>query len=129
MAEAPVILLIDDDPAIRRLCTRMLERLGFIIHQADQGASGKALFENHLNDISLVLLDLHLPDVSGKDLAKELAALSADTPVVYFTGGAQTDSEISEDGVKHLFLKKPFTKDSLVSVIQQAGVSLPPSAT
>lgn len=121
----PMLLIIDDDAAIRRLCSRMLQRLGFDLLEAETAASGRAQFETNADNLSGVFLDLHLPDGSGETLASEFSAATPTLPLVFFTGSAQSEQTTTKDGRVVPYLKKPFTKESLLAVLGKAGVALP----
>lgn len=127
MTPPPAILLIDDDEAIRRLCKRMLQRMGYTLLEADCGEAGRDQFNAHSSEISFILLDLNLPDISGETLAEEFRRTHPDLPVVYFSGSVQPAVEGSRNGTSPRFLKKPFTKASLESLMADLGVSSTPS--
>jgi DNA-binding NtrC family response regulator len=122
MAPPQTILLIDDDPSIRRLCSRMLSRMGFTLLEADSGTSARAQFETHASALVFVLLDLHLPDCPGEELAKEFTTRKPELPVVFFSGALQSEGSKKEDGPVQYYLKKPFTKQSIEHMLAEIGV-------
>ena len=81
------LLFIEDDDQIRLALSMALEDEGYEVHQAANGASGLAAFEE--SDIDLVLLDLKLPDISGFEVCRSLRAKSI-VPIIMVT--AQTDT-------------------------------------
>lgn len=129
MENRPIILLIDDDAAIRRLCSRMLQRLGFDLVEAETGAKGLALATEHNESLSAILLDMNLPDGPGQNVARKISELPEPPPVIFFTGTATTEQTVDENGQAHYFLKKPFTKASLEDVLRKVEVPIPTAST
>lgn len=123
MDKTPTLLLIDDDASVRRLCSRVGTRLGLTMIEAEDGQSGREQFEKHSGTISAVLLDMNLPDISGEVLAGEFAGSTPDVPVIFFTGSAAAEEQQTEDGRMQYYLKKPFTKNSMKTVLEKVGVS------
>jgi DNA-binding NtrC family response regulator len=121
------ILIIDDDDAIRRLCNRLLTRMGFGILEAENAQTGRSQFEQHATNLAFVLLDLHLPDGSGEALAGEFNTLQPDLPVVFFSGEVSSSKAEAEGPARYL-LKKPFTRESLQTMLSEIGVSSTPSS-
>ncbi len=118
------ILVVDDDPAILHLVTAILERIGYIVERAADGAEAIEALQAHSFD--LVLLDLNLPKHSGVDILMRIRATSSAKllPVVIFTS--------SDDQHKHImaikegatdFIHKPFDVVEFVARIR-ALVSL-----
>lgn len=81
------LLFIEDDDQIRLALSMALEDEGYLVHQAENGASGLMAFDD--NETDLVLLDLKLPDISGFDVCRALRARSI-VPIIMVT--AQTDT-------------------------------------
>jgi len=110
------ILLVDDDPEVSDILGLTLQQLG---HRVRIATSGKeALSALKQGDYRLVITDLGMPDMSGRDVARAVKDLKPGTPVMLITGwGVQPDSEkMAEiDGV----IEKPFSKDSLLVQIAQ----------
>lgn len=83
--EKPLILIVEDDEKSRRLMKDVLEHQGYAVMETDQGEIGMALIRAH--HPKLVLMDIHLPGMSGLDALREIradAAIAA-TPVVAVT--------------------------------------------
>lgn len=88
---APTILNVDDNDINRYAVTRMLTRFGFTVHEAESGAAAIELARSAKPD--LVLLDIHLPDMSGFDVCDKLKSLpeTAHIPIVHLTNTARDD--------------------------------------
>ena len=81
-SRAPVVAIVDDEPGVRRALGRLLSLSGY---EARPFATGSEFLE-HLDGIDCVILDLHLPGMSGFDVQKALATRDASIPVVVLTG-------------------------------------------
>lgn len=105
-----VIYVVDDDPAIRDVTRRMLERFGYTVQTMDSGAAAIAALHAHLAD--LVLLDVSLPDESGLQLCRRLKGnpAIARVPIVIVTGWNRPTLHQEAAGVGAAdLLVKPFS--------------------
>lgn len=117
-------LLIDDEDYVLQVAQVMLEREGFKVLTARNGFSGLDLARKHLEDISLVILDLTMPDMSGEETYLKLRELRADLPVLLCSG--YHESELSQrfaDMGFAGFLQKPFRQKTLRGRIEAALAS------
>jgi signal transduction histidine kinase/CheY-like chemotaxis protein len=113
------VLVVDDEPGVRTATVRMLTRLGLCVIAAAGGEEALRLFEAHSNEISLVLLDMAMPGMSGADVFAALRAHSK-VRVVIVTGYALEDQvqDLAERGAR--VLEKPFRIDALEREIDVA---------
>ncbi len=89
------ILVVDDDPAQRRILCEAIKRLGFETKTADGGNSAIAMMESaEADNISLILLDLVMPDMSGHDVLAQLRKMNASQPVIVQTANGSIDTAI-----------------------------------
>lgn len=116
---APLLLVVDDDDAARRMMRRLLERRGFRVIDADNGASGLSMARVELP--ACVLLDLRMPgELSGLDVARELRAdaATARIPVVIVSASTHLDARELVDQVGcDAFLEKPVDFDELEATL------------
>jgi CheY-like chemotaxis protein/anti-sigma regulatory factor (Ser/Thr protein kinase) len=108
------VLLVDDDDAVRRFSARSLERAGFEVLTAADGAEALRLSETHEGQFDLLVLDVVLPRLRGIELAADLRVRQP-TAQLLFISGNHTDFGIlpqGKDGQTH-FLPKPFTSAML----------------
>jgi CheY-like chemotaxis protein len=114
------ILVVEDEPAVRRLATRALARLGYRIIEAGNGRQALELWEQHRAAIRLMLTDLVMPEgISGLELSRRLRAQAPGLPVIFMSGyNAETTGLGSdlEEGVN--FLAKPFNQAQLAAIIR-----------
>lgn len=114
------VLLVDDEPAVRKLVARILERRGYAVLQAENGADALRVAGEHGAAIDLVLTDLVMPDVGGVEVATQLRLLWPRVRVVYMSGYGEED--LSAHGVNGpaFFLSKPFRPDDLIAKVGEA---------
>jgi len=116
-ASSATILVVEDDAAIRSLLERQLRDHGYDVLSADGG--DKALdVAAHAGVIHLLITDIHLPGMNGRELATRLTSARPELPVLYVSGYA--DEVIAPHGVVDPgvnFLQKPFTDDALLSTV------------
>ena len=108
------ILLVEDDPSVRRLSREILVRLGYTVTEAASGRAGLALGSDDTKHFDLALCDVILGDMSGPAVYEALRALRPTVRVLYMSGYA--DEAIVRTGVLdegHPFLQKPFTPRDL----------------
>lgn len=112
------ILVIDDEPGIRRVIDRLLKQLGYDTLLASSGTEALRLFDIHAPDISIVLLDWNLPGTSGRETLSELLKKRPDLRVILVTGAAEatTDEHATADTVS--ILLKPFTPTELMFAVR-----------
>ncbi len=114
------ILLVEDDPSVRRLSKELLERLGYSVTLAASGRAGLALGSDDTRHFDLALCDVILGDMSGPAVAEALRALRPSIRVLYMSG--YTDEAIVKTGVLddgQSFLQKPFTPMQLAKKIRE----------
>ena len=108
------VLVVDDEEAVRRLACRMLTWTGFQALEARHGREAITTLEQHPGPIHLVLTDIKMPGMSGRELGRQVEARWPDKRLLYMSGFA---SEVFQGGLLEPgapFLAKPFTQDDLV---------------
>ncbi|KQY11281.1 sigma-54-dependent transcriptional regulator [Rhizobium sp. Root482] len=115
------ILVIDDDPVQRRLLTNMIERLGHVAHLAENGRSGLEILERKRGLISVILLDLMMPEMNGHGFLEAVAERGIDTPVIVQTGqgGIETVVLAMQAGAFD-FVVKPVSPERLSVALTNA---------
>jgi PAS domain S-box-containing protein len=115
------ILLVEDNAAIRDVCRRHLEQLGYTVLAVANAAEAEEAAARHPGPIGLLLTDVVMPVHSGKELYESLAAKRAGLKVLYMSG--YTDNAIVHHGVLDkgiAFLQKPFEREALAIKVRQA---------
>ncbi len=114
------ILLVEDEDAVRLLLREALEPYGYTILEAGHGEQALSLLSEHPSPIHLLLTDVVMPGMSGRQLADRLVSLRSKTRVLYMSG--YTDDAIVHHGVLEpglAFLQKPFTPRQLARKIRE----------
>lgn len=115
------ILLVDDDPSIRGTVAMMLDTLGYRVVEARSPAEAIDLAEQHADEIRLLITDVIMPEINGRDLAMRLAPNHPDLKCLFMSG--YSASVIAPHGVLEKggqFIQKPFTLDELSSKVREA---------
>ncbi|MBA3759208.1 MAG: response regulator [Gemmatimonadales bacterium] len=114
------VLLVEDEPAVRAIAARSLERGGFLVLQASDGAAALALVGQH-GQPDLVLTDLMMPGVGGAELGRRLRERWPTLPILFMSGYSidhlRREDAADFDGV---LIQKPFTPDVLVTSVAAA---------
>jgi PAS domain S-box-containing protein len=111
---AETVLLVEDEPAVRSFVARSLRQQGYQVLDASNGGEALMIAEQHPGTIHLLLTDVIMPRVSGKQLAERLRKLRKDLRVLYMSGYAE--EIIAPHGVLEAgaaFIEKPLTSEAL----------------
>jgi PAS domain S-box-containing protein len=114
------ILLVEDEEAVRNLGSQLLSSQGYKVLEASNGGEALLICEQYPNPIHLMLTDVVMPNMSGRQLAERLAPIKPDMKVIYMSG--YTDDTILQRGIpssETAFLNKPFTPDSLMRKVRK----------
>ena len=115
------ILLVEDEQGVRELAREILEINGYTVLEAVSPGDALLIAERHTGPIRLILTDVVMPHMSGRELVERLLPLRPDMRVLYMSG--YTDDAIANHGILHpgtRLLEKPFTPDALVRKIHEA---------
>jgi two-component system, cell cycle sensor histidine kinase and response regulator CckA len=121
--EAPAgetILLVEDEEQVRRLARRVLERAGFVVVEAGDAEAALRRANRHPGTIHLLVVDMMLPGLSGRELAAQLAIHRPAVKVLYISGTADDAigrHQVLAPGTE--FLQKPFALDQLVRKVRK----------
>jgi PAS domain S-box-containing protein len=116
-----LILVVDDEPSVRRVAQRTLEAFGYRIITAADGADALAVYEAAEEPVALVLTDITMPVMDGLSAVRALRELDPQLPVIV-TSGLETDggtTRATEAGGR-IFLPKPYTAETLLQAVAEA---------
>lgn len=120
------VLLVEDEAGVRITTRRILERHGYTVIEARDGADALRIWRSHRDDIDVVITDVRMPGLGGPEMMAQVHAEQPTLPVVFVSGysGAPPSSE----GRAHeAFVQKPFTADALLSAVQDVLRAAPAS--
>ncbi len=121
------VLLVEDEEVVRNLVREILEGNGYTVIEARNGAEALELGRSFAGPIHLLVTDVVMPKMSGRELAERLVTIHRETRVLYMSG--YTDGAISQHGVldPHTeLLQKPFTFDALAQKVRKV-LDAPPA--
>jgi signal transduction histidine kinase/ActR/RegA family two-component response regulator len=113
------ILLVEDEESVRELVSKVLQRNGYTILEARHGQEAVELCQKYPRDIHLLVTDVVMPRMSGREVAEKLQPTRPTMKVLYLSG--YTDDEVVRHGVLEsmtAFLQKPFTPDALARKVR-----------
>jgi two-component system, cell cycle sensor histidine kinase and response regulator CckA len=114
------ILLAEDEEMVRKLAREVLERYGYRVIEAANGTAALALCEQMQEPIHLLVSDVVMPELGGRELAQRLAPLHPQMKVLYMSG--YTDNAIVHHGILNSdlsFIQKPFTPEALAHKVRE----------
>jgi DNA-binding NtrC family response regulator len=120
-SQKTTILVVDDEPEIRKLVSAMLSNSGYQIILADTGEQAIKLFRKQPKSIDLLLTDVVAPGMAGPTLADQLTELKPDLKVLFMSGYDNrqvVQKYVVEKG--YLLLPKPFTMPQLEAKVEEA---------
>ncbi|MBN1379142.1 MAG: transporter substrate-binding domain-containing protein [Gammaproteobacteria bacterium] len=125
MSEIPqgqgeVVLLVEDDQAIRKMSGKMLENLGYQVLPANSPGEAMRLADEYAGGIHLLITDVIMPEMNGSDLASRLSALYPETKTLFMSGYTAeviAHRGVLDDGVN--FIQKPFSQKDLAAKVRE----------
>jgi len=115
-----LILVVDDEPSVRKLASAILSRNGYRTLTAAEGNEGIRLFEQHRKNIRLVVSDLMMPQLDGPGMLRGLREIEPGLKCIIITGlGEENRITEAKAAGADLILNKPFTADQLLADIKQ----------
>jgi CheY-like chemotaxis protein len=114
------VLVVEDEEEVRKLAVRILQKQGYKILEASQGNEALFICEQHEEPIHLLVTDVVMPGMSGRELSEHLISLHLETKILYMSG--HTNSAIVHHGVLESgvnLLQKPFTPEALAQKVRE----------
>jgi CheY-like chemotaxis protein len=123
------VLLVEDEDAVRRLVCRVLEGAGYRVFEAETPLEALHFCEQHPEPIDLMVTDVVMPGMSGRELASRTATLRPEMRVLYVSG--YMEEVMAQHGVREpeiAFLGKPFGPEELTRKVREVLDAKPPSS-
>jgi PAS domain S-box-containing protein len=118
VAQRPTVLLVDNEKAVRLLARRVLERDGYVVLEAADAEDALAIARDHAKPIDLLLADVVMPRLDGRELARQVREVRPEVAVVLMAG-LPDDPPGSATG-RIRYVQKPFTAGHLVAKLREA---------
>ncbi|MDQ6678477.1 MAG: PAS domain S-box protein [Acidobacteriota bacterium] len=110
------VLVIDDEPSVRKLAEATLTRYGYQVLSAADGAEGVAIYRTRVDEISLIIMDLSMPVMTGDEAFEQMLAISPKPPVLFSSGFNESETMKRREGYR--FLQKPYTSRQLAEEVR-----------
>jgi two-component system cell cycle sensor histidine kinase/response regulator CckA len=114
------VLLVEDEDMVRRLASALLAESGYVVLEANGGEQAISLCKEHKEPIDLLITDVVMPKISGKEVAEQLQRIHPETKVLFMSG--YTDEAIVHHGIVDsniAFIQKPFSERALAQKIRE----------
>jgi PAS domain S-box-containing protein len=120
MGHGELILVADDESAVREITRDTLERFGYKVLTADDGTEAIALFAQHREEIRVVLTDVMMPYMDGPATIRAIRTLSPEVKIIVSSGlkANSKATEAANEGANS-FLSKPYTADKLLNAVAE----------
>ena len=112
-----VVLLVEDENAVRRMTQTFLEAKGYKVLEARHGGEGLEICQDYRGPIDLLLTDIVMPEMGGRELVEKVSPLRPEMKVLFMSGYSE-DPSIHE-GSQIPFLEKPFTLRELARRVRE----------
>jgi CheY-like chemotaxis protein len=121
----PTVLFVEDEESFRTPVTKMLRRKGFSVIEAEDGAAAIEHFRANRLEIGVVLLDLTLPGLPGREVFMELRQIQPDVKVILTTAYSREVAmgSFEEEPAVSGFIRKPYRLDDLMQLLREALAS------
>ena len=115
------VLLVDDEPAIRRIASRALTSAGYAVHEASNGREALTTATTVAGKIDLLVTDLMMPEMGGVELTRRLRAARPDLRILFTSGYSESALPAHGDGLgPATFLEKPYSPKGLLRQVRAA---------
>jgi PAS domain S-box-containing protein len=122
-----IILLVEDEPSVRLLTQHVLRTHGYTVHEAENGFQALDLIRRNGLHVDLLVTDLVMPGMNGKELAMRLRSHFEELKVLYMSGYSENPPVIGDETlVNTTFLQKPFSPEELIRMVREILHSVSP---
>jgi CheY-like chemotaxis protein len=121
------ILLVEDETGVRELACEFLRAGGYVVLEASDGEAALRIATNHRETIDLLLTDMVMPRMNGRDLAQKMREIRPDICVVFMTGYSEfPDKSGEKPSGDASILQKPFSRSTLLEKVREVVSATPP---
>jgi len=115
-----IVLLVEDNKTNQLIAKSLLQRVGIETIMANNGKEAVELYQQHKDNIDLILMDLHMPVMNGYEAAQEIRKMSSDVPIIAMTADVilGVKEKCEQSGI-HYYISKPFDPDNFIHTIKE----------
>jgi CheY-like chemotaxis protein len=119
-----LVLVVDDERPIREVAQKILERFGFRVMTAANGAEAVALYRKRRDEIAAVVMDMSMPVMDGHAAVAVLKTINPNVPIIGASGldGPDASNQDANHGCRH-FISKPFSAEVLLRTLNDVLAS------
>jgi CheY-like chemotaxis protein len=114
-----IILLVEDEEAVRRFARAALEEQGYRVLEAGHGWEALMRLSEYDGAVSLVIADVMMPEMGGSELARRLAVERPGLPILFLSGYSDDEMTLRALGPASAFVQKPFTPGALAERVRE----------
>jgi CheY-like chemotaxis protein len=121
LGSGETVLVVEDEPDVRRMAGRALSEAGYSVLEAAGGEEALTLVMEAGSRLRLVLTDVVMPDLNGRELATRIAEIRPELPLIFMSG--YTDEDVIRRGLLERgrqFIQKPFSPETLARHVHEA---------
>ncbi|HEY7320100.1 MAG TPA: response regulator [Candidatus Binatia bacterium] len=123
------VLLAEDEPGMLFLLEKLFLRRGYQILRATNGQEALDIYRRHKDEIAVILLDMGLPKISGRDVLHQIRSENPDAKVIVTSGYIEPELKLEIERPNVKFLQKPYTPDSVFAALQSLAETPRSSST
>lgn len=113
------VLVVDDEDLVRENVSENLRQAGYRVIEANGGPQALEIFSNPPCPIDLLLTDLTMPQLDGRELAREISRRAPELPILFMSGYSQALFHVQRSDAPHAFIQKPFTAQELLTSLRR----------
>lgn len=118
LGSGEMILLIEDEPNVRKILCLLLETSGYRVMTAESGIEGLCLFKKNQEIIRITITDMRMKGMQGTDVIKELRNININARILAVSGFRSSLDLIPEEPGRLIFLHKPMSRAELIGAVQ-----------
>ena len=115
-----LVLVVDDEPAIRDVARQILERFGYRVLLAVDGAEAVSIYASRQKEIAVVITDMIMPNMEGSAAIIALRAINPEVKIIASSGAASDRSmaRVRDTGIRH-YIAKPYTAEVMLNTLHE----------
>jgi two-component system CheB/CheR fusion protein len=112
-----LVMIVDDEPSIRKMAETTLTRFGYRVLTAGDGKEALTVFRERADEISLVILDIAMPEMGGEEAMEHMLAIRPEARIVFSSGYNESEAKARVEG--YGFIQKPYTSRQLAEQVRE----------